>query len=78
MNEMINKIGERLVNKGKLVNRYLQSCEADENKRKNPFYSEFQGMLQLLKAMDMDYEIEWDAEVKLMTAITVMGKQFEI
>jgi hypothetical protein len=35
-------------------------------------------MIQMLKATDIDVEIEWDDEVVEMTAVVVMGKRFEV
>jgi hypothetical protein len=81
MNAMINNIGERLVVKARVVNDFMESWLAGKeegNLRRNPFYSELQGMLQMLKAMDIDFSIEYDNEVVKMTAIVVMGKKFEV
>ena len=81
MNEMIKNIGERMTTKARLVNDFMASwLEGNEegNLRRNPFYSEFQGMCQLLKAMDIDFNIEYDNEVTSMAAITIMGKTFVV
>lgn len=81
MKEMINNIGNRMVTKARLVNNVLESWESGEisgNLRSNPFYSEFQGMCQLLKAMDMEYDIQYESDAVRMTAIVIMGKTFAV
>lgn len=81
MNEMINNIGNRMVVKARLVNDFMESWlegKEEGNMRRNPFYSEFQGMCQLIKAMEMDFDIEYDEKVVKMTAIVIMGKKFEV
>ena len=81
MTEMINNIGNRMATKARLVNNFLESWykgEVSGNLRTNPFYSEFQGMCQLLKAMEMEFDIQYDNDVVCMTAIVIMGKTFEV
>ena len=81
MTEMINNIGNRMVTKARLVNKVLEEWETkglDTPLRNNPFYSEFQGMCQLLKAMEMEYNIHYDNDVIRMTAIVIMGKFFQV
>lgn len=81
MTHMINNIGERMTTKARVVNDFMESWLAgneEGNLRKNPFYSEFQGMCQMLKAMEIDFDIEYDEEVVKMTAITIMSKRFEV
>ena len=81
MNKMINNIGNRMVTKARLVNDFMASWlegKEEGNLRRNPFYSEFQGMCQLIKAMEMDFDIEYDEKVVRMTAIVIMGKKFEV
>ena len=76
--EMINNIGDRLVTKMRVVNLYKESGEFADNIRKCPFYSEFVGMTQMLKTLGIEFEIDWDVSVSNMTAVTVMGKRFEV
>lgn len=76
--EMINNIGDRLVTKMRVVNLYKKNGEYADNFRKCPFYSEFVGMTQMLKTLGVDFEIDWDASVTQMIAVTVMGKRFEV
>lgn len=81
MTEMINNIGKRMVTKARLVNMVLGSWYEDKvggNLRNNPYYSEFQGMCQLLKAMEMEYDIQYDNDTVHMTAIVIMGQTFEV
>ena len=81
MDTMINNIGDQMIVTARCVNIFLESWykgEESGNLRNNPHYSEFQGMCQLLKAMDVDYDIEYDREVVKMTAIVIMGKRFEV
>lgn len=81
MTELINNIGERMTIKARLVNDFVASWlegKEEGNMRRNPFYSEFQGMCQLLKAMCIEFDIEYDQEVTSMTAITIMGKRFAV
>lgn len=81
MTEMINNIGERMTLKARIVNEFMENWLAgneEGNLRRNPFYSEFQGMCQLLKAMGIEFDIGYDEKVTRMTAITIMGKTFEV
>lgn len=76
--EMITNIGDRLVTKMRVVNIYKAGGEYADNFRKCPFYSEFVGMTQMLKTLGIDFDIDWDASVTQMTAVTVMGKRFDV
>lgn len=58
MNELINKIGERITAKMRVVNIGKLNGYYKENFREYPAYSEFVGMTQMLRAMDIDFEIE--------------------
>lgn len=78
MNEMITKIAERMITKMRIINSEKKDGRYAENFRKFPIYSEFVGMTQLLKTMDIDFEIEYDESVTYMTAIVIMGKRFEV
>ena len=77
---MIRNIGSVLVAKMRVVNMVKRNNEYifDNNIRTNPFYSEFAGMTLALKAMGIDYEIDWNEDVTEMTAITIMGIKFEV
>lgn len=80
MAEMIQKLGETLVIKMRVVNMVKRNNEYifDNNIRTNPFYSEFIGMTQMLKAMDIEYDIAWNEDVTEMIAITIMGTRFDV
>ena len=78
MNEMITKIAERMITKMRIINSEKKDGRYAANLRKFPIYSEFVGMTQLLKTMDIDFEIEYDETVTDMTAIVIMGKRFEV
>lgn len=80
MTEMINNIGNRMVTKARLVNKVLEDWENGkcESLRSNPFYSEFSGMCQLLKAMNMEYDIRYDTDSVKMVTIVIMGKPFNV
>lgn len=78
MNEMITKIAERMITKMRIINTEVKDGRYANNMRKFPIYSEFIGMTQLLKTMDIDFEIEYDETVTDMTAIVIMGKRFEV
>lgn len=78
MNEMFSNIGERLVIKARVVNLAKRENEYSKNFRECPVYSEFVGMIEMLKTMQIDYDIDWNYDVTQMTSITVMGKKFEV
>ena len=79
MNEMIKNIGDLAVTKMRIINRVRKDGEYADNIRKCPTYSEFYGMTLTLKHMDIDFEIEWNLNnLDEMTAITIMGKRFEV
>lgn len=78
MNEMITKIAERMITKMRIINSEKKGGRYAKNFRKFPIYSEFVGMTQLLKTMDIDFEIKYDESVTFMTAIVIMGKRFEV
>jgi hypothetical protein len=79
MNEMIKNVGENAVIKMRIINRVRKDGEYADNLRKCPIYSEFYGMTQTLKCMDIDFEIDWNPQnLDEMTAITIMGKRFEV
>lgn len=78
MKEMINNIGESMVTKMRIINSEKRDGRYANNFRKFPIYSEWVGMTQLLKAMEMDFEIDYDETVTYMTAITIMGIRFDV
>ena len=79
MKTMINNIGETMICKMRIINRVRKDGEYKDNLRKCPTYSEFYGMCQTLKCMDMEFDIDWNPEnLDEMTAITIMGTRFDV
>ena len=81
MTEMINKIGESLVIKARVVNLFMEdwfSGKVSGNLRSNPCYSEFRGMLLMVKAMGIEHEVIFNDDVTQMIAIDLNGKRFDI
>lgn len=39
---------------------------------------ELRAMLNLMKQMEIEYDIEWNSDDTKMTAITIVGQRFEI
>lgn len=79
MNKIIANIGETALTKMRIINRVRKDGEYADNLRKCPTYSEFYGMIQTLKCMGFEYDIDWNADnLDEMTAITIMGKRFEV
>lgn len=79
MKEMIKNVGETAVIKMRLINSVRKSGEYADNLRKYPIYSEFYGMIQTLKCMDIEYDIEWNSQdLDEMTAIVISGQRFEV
>lgn len=78
MNEMINKIGKRLVTQMRAVNTFGNELVYDNNLRTNPFRSELAGMQNLLKAMDIEFDFEYNEDVTEFTAVILMGKRFTV
>jgi hypothetical protein len=79
MGTMINNIGETMICKMRIINRARKDGEYTDNIRKCPTYSEFYGMCQTLKCMDINFDIEWNSEnLDEMTSITIMGTRFDV
>ena len=79
MKELINNIGTTAVTKMRLINSVRKNGEYADNIRKYPIYSEFYGMIQTLKCMDIEYDIEWNnSNLDEMAAIVIMGNRFEV
>lgn len=78
MKEMIKNIGDRMTTKMRIINSVVRDGQYKNNIRKCPIYSEWVGMTQLLKTMEIDFEIEYDETVTYMTAITIMGQRFDV
>lgn len=80
-NNMTTTINTKEVAKRLMIKTRLANMFADQypnNCRENPFYSEREGIEEMLKMMGIDFEYEWDEEVLNITAVTVMGDRVEI
>lgn len=83
MDEMINNVASRMITKMRIINRYIEEWANDdkrftESRQLNKFDHELRGMVQTLQAMGIDFEFHWDDDVTYWTAITIMGKRFEV
>lgn len=71
MTEMMKAMAERIASKIRIANKFVDNYN---NKRECPFYSEWKGMEQALKAMGIDYEYEYNEEIKIV-AVIVSGQK---
>ena len=83
MKEMIMNLGNRMVVLARVCNIDKREWATKEERftqtrPSNKFDYEFEGMVMALKAMDIDYDFEWDNDVVCMTSITIMGIKFDI
>lgn len=74
MKENFQKMADRMANKIAVANIYVKTYE---NKRECPFYSEWKGMEQALKAMGIDFEYDFNDDIEIV-AVTVMGQRAEV
>lgn len=74
MNEMMKVMAERIASKIRIANIFVDNYS---NKRECPFYSEWKGMEQALKAMGIDYEYEYNEDIQVV-AVIVMCQRVEI
>lgn len=70
MNTMINNLGERMIILMRVVN--LEGLSG------NKLAHELNGMVMALKAMEIDYDFEYNYEVTEYTALILNGKRFEV
>lgn len=70
MTQMINNLGDRMVTLMRVVNIFGLSG--------NKLAHELNGMNMALKAMDIEFEYSYNEAVDQYTAITIMGKRFEV
>lgn len=77
---MIEKIGNAMAQKLSAVNMAKRAGIYKDNFRECPSYSEFEGMAQLLKNLEIDcsYDYVTDSNCTQITAITVEGQRFKI
>ena len=72
MNTMINNLADRMVTLMRVIN--IDGISGEGNK----FKHELRGMTMALQAMDIEFEFDFNSEVTEYTAITIMGKRFEV
>lgn len=71
MTEMMKAMAERIASKIRIANKFVDNYT---NKRECPFYSEWKGMEQALKAMGIDYEYEYNENIQIV-AVIVSGQK---
>ena len=69
MNKAFQDMAERMVTLIRVMYIYLDEFE---NKRECPFFSELKGMTMALETMGIDYELEYNDEIKI-SAVIVNG-----
>lgn len=70
MTKMIENLGNRMITLMRVVNIYGLS--------NNKLADELNGMTMALNAMEIEFEFDYNDDVTEYTAITIMGKRFEI
>lgn len=70
MTKMIENLGNRMITLMRVVNIYGLS--------NNKLAHELNGMTMALNAMEIEFEFDYNDDVTEYTAITIMGKRFEI
>ena len=75
MKAMAQAMAQAMANKTKIVRIF---ADRYENKRECHFYSELKGMELALKAMNIEYDFEYDEETYMITAVTVMGQRVAV
>lgn len=74
MKDMMKKIAERMAITIRVANLYKGEYE---NKRECPFYSEWKGMELMLKALEINFEYDFNDSYEI-TAVIVNGERVEI
>ena len=83
MTEMLDNLAERMISKIQVINLYTVEW-ADNEKRftesrpLNKFDHELRGMTDAMKAMGIEFEFKYNADVTEITAITIMGKRYKV
>lgn len=72
---MSRDIAERLAIKQRVIE--ITKDDFKENQRLNPHYSEFHGMVEMLKMMGIEYDFEYNEKIE-MVAVTVNGETVRI
>lgn len=77
--EMIKNIGELAVAKMRVINLYKKEGKYKTNIRECPTYSELYGIIQTLKCMGLDWDVEYNKmNLDEMTAIIIDGERFKV
>lgn len=77
--EMIKNIGELAIAKMAVINRYVKEGKYKNNMRECPTYSELYGILQTLKCMGFDWDVEYNKiDLDEMVAIIIDGERFKV
>lgn len=74
MKETFQKMADRMATKIAVAKIYAKNYE---KKRECPAYSEWKGMEQALKAMEIDFEYDFNDDIEIV-AVTVMGQRAEV
>ena len=74
---MSREIAERLASKQRMYECFKDCKEFENNQRFNPFYSEFHGMVEMLKVMGIEYDFEYNENYEMVT-VTVNGETARI
>lgn len=79
MKENVRLIGKAMAVKARLINRHRNEMKETDSIRAYPTYSEFYGMQQAVRLLEIPFEIEWCADnVYKMAAIILDGERYEI
>lgn len=83
MNEMINNLGGRIVTLLRVINIDRREWSQDERRftESRPctrFDHELRGMTMAMKAMGIEFEFDFDENVIEYTAISIMGRRFDV
>lgn len=83
MNEMIKNIGNAIVVRMRVCNISMREWyegekRFTESRPLNRFDFELSGMLQALKHMGIEYEVDYNEDVTQYTSVTIMGTRFEV
>ena len=83
MKEMIKSIGNTIIVRMRVCNISMREWSEDErrfteSRPLNKFDWELSGMLQALKHMGIEFEIDYNDRVTQYTGIEIMGIKFEV
>ena len=73
MMTMINNLADRMITLMRVIN--IDGFHSDDNRK---FRNELNGMIMALKAMEIEFDFDYNKEVTEYTAIIIMGTRFEV